>query len=195
MFLVDSGHRMPRQATDDPRSVRALSDAELMELGFQAIYQRYAPYVARVAFQVMGSRQDVEDIVQDVFLEAHRSLHKLREPAALKGWLATVTVRRVRRVLRKKRLKLVFTWGTDEHDLVETMPDTGIGAEDWAMLQNILDVLDKKASIDDRIAWSLRHVSGHTIVDIAELCDCSQRTIHRRITRAEQIIEKELGRE
>lgn len=191
MILVDGGQNSKDilGACD----VKQLSDVELVERGVSAIYERYAPYVAKIGYQVMGSHHDLEDIVQDVFVEVHRDLRTLREPNALRGWLATITVRHVRRQLRKKRLVLLLPWSRDQepHPLDAT-PSGSLSPEDWALLQNILEVLEKRATVDELIAWRLRFISGHTNVEIAQTCECSERTIYRRIARAEQLIEKEL---
>ena len=68
-----------------------------------AVFRRFAPYVARVAMRVLGPRGEIDDLVQDVFLDAHRGLGKLRDLDAIRGWLATVTVRKARRRLRRQR--------------------------------------------------------------------------------------------
>jgi RNA polymerase sigma-70 factor (ECF subfamily) len=56
---------------------------------FGTLYERYARMVHGVLLGA-GQRDDVQDLVQDVFLRALRQLHTLREPAAFGGWLATL---------------------------------------------------------------------------------------------------------
>ena len=68
-----------------------------------APYRRYAAYVAGVAVRLLGRDGEVDDLVQDVFVQALRGISQLREPAAIKGWLAKVTVR-----LAVQRLKLLL---------------------------------------------------------------------------------------
>ena len=70
------------QAADDGRLVRAAREGD--EGAFSRLYDRYARVVhgllmARVA------RDDVDDLVQDVFLTAWRRLDDLRDPAAFGG--------------------------------------------------------------------------------------------------------------
>ena len=55
---------------------------------FDQVFRRYAPYIARIALRLLGNDSEVDDLVQDVFLEAHRGLFGLRDAAALGGWLA-----------------------------------------------------------------------------------------------------------
>jgi RNA polymerase sigma-70 factor, ECF subfamily len=56
---------------------------------FGALYERYARLVHGVLL-ASADRDDVQDLVQDVFLRALRQLHTLREPAAFGGWIATL---------------------------------------------------------------------------------------------------------
>jgi RNA polymerase sigma-70 factor (ECF subfamily) len=39
--------------------------------------------------------------------------------------------------------------------------------------------------IDDRLAWSLRHIEGHALAGVAEACGCSLATAKRRIDAAQ----------
>ena len=66
----------------------------------QALFQRYAPYVARIGLRLLGRESDVDDLIQEVFLAAFRQRHQVRDPASFKGWLAVVAVRTARRQLR-----------------------------------------------------------------------------------------------
>ena len=66
----------------------------------EEIYCRYAPYVAAVVLRLVGRYHEVDDLVQDVFVEAARGLDHLRNTEAIKGWLATIAVRLCRRRLR-----------------------------------------------------------------------------------------------
>jgi RNA polymerase sigma-70 factor, ECF subfamily len=75
------------QAADDGRLVQAARDGD--EAAFARLYERYGRVVhalllARVA------RDEVDDLVQDVFLTAWRRLDDLRDPAAFGGWLAMI---------------------------------------------------------------------------------------------------------
>ena len=76
--------------------------AELTEL-----FRRYAPYVSTIGLRLLGRDDELDDLVQDVFIEAQRGLHGLRAPDAIKGWLARITVRRATRRLRARRVRSV----------------------------------------------------------------------------------------
>jgi len=56
---------------------------------FGLLYERYARLVHGVLL-ASAQRDDVQDLLQDVFFRALRQLHTLREPAAFGSWLATL---------------------------------------------------------------------------------------------------------
>jgi RNA polymerase sigma-70 factor, ECF subfamily len=50
-----------------------------------ALFRRYSAYVAAVALRLLGRDDEVDDVVQEVFLAALRGLRQLREEGAVKG--------------------------------------------------------------------------------------------------------------
>lgn len=57
---------------------------------FGALYARYAGMVHSIAL-AHAAGEEVNDIVQEVFLRALQKIHDLRDPAAFGGWLASIT--------------------------------------------------------------------------------------------------------
>jgi RNA polymerase sigma-70 factor (ECF subfamily) len=153
-------------------------------------YRRFSRYVAALAFRLSGHGTELEDVVQDVFLEAVRGINRLQHPEAIKGWLATITVRVVRRRLRLRRLCRFLGLATDVQDL--EIPDRGASPADRALLVAVYRVLDG-LPVDERVAWSLHHWEGEKLEAVARLCGCSITTAKRRIARARARIEEALG--
>jgi RNA polymerase sigma factor (sigma-70 family) len=67
------------------------------------LVERYAPLVWSICVRYQLSRQDIDDVGQSVWLLLVEQIGKLREPAALPGWLATTTRRECLRILRAGR--------------------------------------------------------------------------------------------
>jgi RNA polymerase sigma factor (sigma-70 family) len=67
------------------------------------LVERYAPLVWSICVRYRLSRQDIDDVGQSVWLLLIEQIGRLREPAALPGWLATTTRRECLRVLRAGR--------------------------------------------------------------------------------------------
>lgn len=154
------------------------------------VFRRYAPYVARVAGRILGQSHEIEDLVQDVFLEAHRGLEALRDPGAVRYWLATVTVRKARRRLARRRM---WRWvGLESPIDPDLTPDDRPSPETRASVVAVYRILDALPA-DARIAWILHRVEGEPLEKIAEVCGCSRATAHRRLKEAQDALEKGLG--
>ena len=67
------------------------------------LVERYAPLVWSICRRHQLSDTDVGDVHQSVWLQLVSQLDKIRDPAALPGWLATTTRRECGRVLRAAR--------------------------------------------------------------------------------------------
>src|SRR5580692_11385128 len=67
------------------------------------IVERYAPLVWTLCTGYQLSSHDIEDVGQTVWLSLVEQLGRLREPAALPGWLATTTNRECIRVVTAAR--------------------------------------------------------------------------------------------
>ncbi len=157
---------------------------------FDQVFRRYAPYVARIATRLLGSEGEVDDLVQDVFLEAHRGLASVHTPAALGGWLARICVRRATRRLRRRKL---LAWLSLESVSERELPPLpGVSADERAEANRLYRALDRLPA-KERVAWLLRHVEGETLDDMVALCGCSKSTVQRRLWRAEAQLSREVS--
>ena len=87
--------------SDDPSVVAlVLRAAEGDQRAWDDIVERYSPLVYGICIRYRLTSHDVEDVGQTVWLLLVEHLDKLREPAALPGWLATTTARECLRVVK-----------------------------------------------------------------------------------------------
>jgi RNA polymerase sigma-70 factor (ECF subfamily) len=155
------------------------------KLDLDVLFRRYSSYVAAIAHRLLGRDDDVDDTVQEVFLAAVRGLGAIRDPLAVKGWLARITVRVARRRLRKRRLRSFL--GLDDPAAYGNITDPGATPEHKALLGRVYRVLDGMP-INERIAWALRFVEGEPLENVAQLSGCSLATAKRRIAAATRTI-------
>jgi RNA polymerase sigma-70 factor, ECF subfamily len=175
-----------------------VTDTELVRRGragepwaLEAIYRRYVLLVAGTARRMLRAPSDVDDVVQDTFLIAYTKLHALEDPEALRGWLARITVSRVHRRYRWRRLTGLLA-GEDPQALLEQQAIGGASPADLAELA-LLDRALAKMSIKLRTPWVLRHVVELPLEEIATACDCSLATIKRRIAEADAVVARFAG--
>ncbi len=172
------------------RVIPTPSDDELVarvrlgdEAAFSALYKRHARHVAGVVCRLLGSDANVEDIVQETFVIGLRQLDALREGSALRRWLTTIAVRRVKRDLagRYKRREL-------DAELEAVLPRAShSGArEELHALYRALEKLPDKL----RVPWVLHHIEGETLPCVAELCDSSLTSVKRHIAAATERLQR-----
>ncbi len=179
---------MVERQPSEPRTLEVID--EVVELDLDELFRQFAPYVATIGYRLLGRDSEVDDLVQDVFLAAHRGLRSLRNREAVKGWLATVTVRLARRRLRTRRFRATFRFDSGE-DYLE-VADTAASPETRAMVARVYRILDR-VPVDRRLAWSLRYIHGERLARVAELCECSLATAKRRIKAAQLFIDAEVS--
>jgi RNA polymerase sigma factor (sigma-70 family) len=86
---------------DDPTVVSLVARAASGDqAAWDEIVERYAPLVWAICLRHQLDRQRIDDIGQSVWLLLVENIGRLREPAALPGWLATTTRRECLRTLR-----------------------------------------------------------------------------------------------
>ncbi len=154
----------------------------------EAAFRQHSRYVASVALRLLGRDAEVDDVVQEVFIAAMRGLKSLREPAAIKGWLATVAVRVARRKLRRRRLRS-FLGLEAETDYAKVV--VAASQEKSLLITRAYRILDG-LPVNEKIAWMLRHVEGEPLEGVAKLCGCSLATAKRRIAAAQATLDVEV---
>jgi RNA polymerase sigma-70 factor (ECF subfamily) len=183
--------RLPaRESKPHLRLVGEAASAEPEEesLEFSAVFRRYGRYVASIGARILGAEDELDDLVQEVFLEAYRGLAGVREPRAVRGWLARICVRRATRRLKRRRLRSWFS--LDKVDDARLAAPTGSNPEHGAQVRAAYKILECMAA-EERAVWVLRHLEEESLDDIAAICACSKSTVQRRLRTAQARFEKE----
>jgi RNA polymerase sigma-70 factor (ECF subfamily) len=153
---------------------------------FDELFRRYSRYVAGLAARLLGSGDsEVDDVVQDVFWLASLRIAKIRDLTQARGWLATVTMRVVRRKLLRRRFRAFFHASPPNADV----PARGASAEEHVVLTRLYEVLEGLPT-DQRLAWSLRYLEGEPLDAVAAACECSLSTAKRRVNAAKSVIDE-----
>jgi RNA polymerase sigma-70 factor (ECF subfamily) len=181
----------PSDAAGDAQIVARAMEGD--RWGREMLYRRHAAYLLAIAARLIGNRSEGEEVVQDTFVTAFEQLRQLREPAAVRGWLAQIAVSLVRRRLRRGRLMRVLGLdrGADDATLA-ALAAPGTNADQRAELA-LVDRALAPVSANVRIAWMLRMVEGLELSEVASACGCSLATAKRRIAAAESTVRAHIG--
>jgi RNA polymerase sigma-70 factor (ECF subfamily) len=172
-----------------PASLEVVADGPRTSF-LEDVYRRYCRYVAAVVLRLDGRRSEVDDLVQDVFVEAARGIDALRAPEAIRGWLATIAVRVVRRRLRLRRMRRFL--GLDPEADYANLVDPAASPFDRSLVRAVYRALDE-LPVAERLAFSLHHIEGEKLEAVARLSGCSCATAKRRIARAMRAVIDRVG--
>jgi len=172
-------HPAPAVETD-AELVHALRQGDAAAAG--RLYDRHSSGVHGLVYRLLGREGELDDIVQEVFIYALHSIEKLREPAALKGWLFGIAVGQVRSHLRRR---FRFRWLSFlPHD---ELPEPTVPLDDphAELARDVTQILDQLPA-DERIALDGQLGQGLSLGDAAKACDMSLSTFKRRLAKGEE---------
>ena len=170
----------------DPLTPGAGTSALPTRLDLAILFRDHAGFVAALGTKLLGREAEVDDLVQDVFIRAMRGLKNLRDPGAVRGWLAAIAVRQASSRLGRRRLLRAL--GLDSPQDYEWIADESLDEQDRAALVDVYRALDNLPP-RLRIPWVLRFGQGEQLDAIATLCGCSRATVKRRLDAAQAQLE------
>lgn len=148
-------------------------------------WNRFSPGAAQTLRRLMGPGPDREDLLQEVFLRFYRRIRTLREPAAVRGFLAGICIRVVQGEIasRSRRRWLHLTSTGDAPDTAVPGPD--VEARDTiARYYALLGRLGQS----ERSIFVARTIEMLTLAEVAEAHGISISTAQRRLGRASKRI-------
>lgn len=149
----------------------------------EALFQRHVKRLMGLAYRLMPE-DDHEDLVQETFILAFRSLKKLVNPAAFAPWSNSILVSLVRARLRKVRRLSRFHLADVEPIEVESVISTDAPQSVRDTLGEVYRTL-QKLDEDQRIALVLQRVEGLELAEIAAHMGISVATVKRRVSEAD----------
>jgi RNA polymerase sigma-70 factor (ECF subfamily) len=159
---------------------------------FEVVYAEHARFIAGIVQRMVGrTHGEVDDLVQETFIDAVDGLAKIRnpeDPSIVRAWLVTVAVRRARRFLGRAKRRALFALFAKDYAPRASDP------RDRAPVDDLYEALDQLPA-DLRIAWSLHRIEQWSLPQTAAVCEVSLATIKRRIAEAEERLERRLAEE
>jgi RNA polymerase sigma factor (sigma-70 family) len=148
--------------------------SETPAAALEALYRAEYVGLVRLAFTLVGTNAEAEEIVQDSFVEISPRLAGLQRPGA---YLRAVVVNRCRSALRRRRVM---------------QQSARVGPRDLTPeAESLWDVLEQLPE-QQRIAVVLRYYCGFKASEIAQLIDVPAATVRSHLHRALGSMRKEL---
>lgn len=151
------------------------------------IFQEHKSRVHATLYRILGSNRDMEDLVQEAFLQIFRSMASYRGEASLATWISRISARVAFGYLSKKRVSTVALASVP--DTANDDPDAErqmVAREAIRRLYGVLDRVEAK----QRIAFTLHVIGGRPLREVADITEASVVATKTRVWRARKEINR-----
>jgi RNA polymerase sigma-70 factor (ECF subfamily) len=147
------------------------------------LYRLYSKAMLNIAFRIVGSVDEAEDVLQDAFLDAFKRIKDFRQETTFGLWLKQIVVHRSINLLRKRRMELVEL--DDEH--VDGIAEEEV-EDDEEIQYKVAQVKDAMKELPDgyRVVLSLYLLEGYDHEEIGEILSISENTSRTQFLRAKR---------
>jgi RNA polymerase sigma factor (sigma-70 family) len=180
------GRAPARAERKDGVAVPAAPTRAGIRVDLEAVFRENYPLVVAVAARVLGSRDQAEDVAQDVFLSFWRSPVPAGEA---RGWLSVAAAHTALNLIRSGKRRALREQAAGGDTVVPDVADAVVTDEERGIVRAALARLPHKQAV----ALVLRH-SGLSYADVAAALDISPGSVGTTVRRAESALRKELIR-
>lgn len=181
------------QAEDDANLVKKSQKGD--RTAFNELVRRHQRRVYNLCYRILGSREEAEDVAQDVFVTVYKSIKDFRGDSALTTWIHTIATNHCKNRLKYLKRRRYFQTNsideaveTDDGDMKrEYASDEFYSPEEemeryetGAQIEKAINELDEEY----KIVIVLRDVQGLSYQEIADILDLKEGTVKSRIHRA-----------
>ncbi|MBN1769075.1 MAG: RNA polymerase sigma factor [Prolixibacteraceae bacterium] len=166
------------------------------ERAFRELVDEYQQMVFSVCLGIVHSSDDADDVVQEVFIDAFRSVHKFRADSKISTWLYRIAVNKSLNFIRDNKRRRFFQsiGAVDSPDIADEqhqseMPYHSMVEKERAeILHKAVDALPAK----QRTAFVLSKYEDLSYAEIAEVMNTSIASVESLLFRAKQNLQKKL---
>lgn len=153
------------------------------------LFRKHRARVHASLFRVLGGNRDMDDLLQEAFLQVFQSLKGWRAEASLSTWIDRVAVRVAYRYLSRRSRQVITDPMSDEDAAIATSAEEPgarrqLARDGVKRLYLALDALSPAA----RLAFTLHEIDGRPLAEVAKLVGASQTATKLRVWRARKQI-------
>jgi RNA polymerase sigma-70 factor (ECF subfamily) len=159
---------------------------------FEEVYREHRARIFSIVRSVVGSDPDIDDVLQLVLIELHRSLPRFEARSKLTTWLYRLTVNVALQHLRKKkRARWLSFFGHGDEGSAVDVPARGceVGRMEGRELLRHVDAAVATLSEKKRVVWQLYELEGFEPAEIGELLGIPLNTARSRLLAARHDIQ------
>lgn len=155
---------------------------------FDDLIRKYHPRLYGLIYHMTSNHEDTNDLLQDVFSKAYRSIHKFRGSASFYTWIYRIAVNMTLNFLKKKKRYHCSSLNDDEHP-IENDPDFIAATSEKdprhllsnQELQKKLNSAMQQLSSSHRAVVTLFDIQGIPQAEIAKILKTTEGTVRSRL--------------
>jgi len=154
---------------------------------FEELMRRMHPRVASAIRGILRGSNDVEDVIQQVFVKAYFGLPKFNFQSSVSTWFYKIAVHECYDHLRKikvRRTTILSDFSEEDLSTIESLSATTASVERQVLVRELATKLLARLEPEDRILLVLKEVEGHSIQEVAAIMNMNQNTAKVRVFRA-----------
>jgi RNA polymerase sigma factor (sigma-70 family) len=179
------------QHEDDETLVRRTQNGDAS--AFDILVGRYKERLYATVYHMTANHEDANDLVQDTFIKAFKSLRSFRGQSSFYTWVYRIAVNRTINFIKRRKNRNQFSLDDvdssiqNDPDLVELMSHVTPRREaGLTELHEKLNEALQQLSEPHRAVVTMHDIQGMTHADIAQVMKCSEGTVRSRLFYARQ---------
>jgi RNA polymerase sigma factor (sigma-70 family) len=161
---------------------------------FEILIRRNNAVLYKIGRSYNYSHEDTQDLMQDTFIDAYRSLIKFESRSSFKTWITKIMLNNCYR----KSQKIIARNKTQDDATDRSVPKYAYSYSDaykplvMKELGTVIENALQQLSLDYRMVFSLREINGFSVEETAETLNISQSNVKTRLNRAKNILRKRI---
>ena len=166
---------------------------------FRLLVERHTRSIYGVVYRMTGNQHDAEELLQETFLRAYKSLHRFELRSGFSTWLYRIAVNRCLDFLKAKKMTDVYhiaeNPGDDDEGREMQVASTNPGPERLVLSAEARQKVARAIGLlspAERMAFTMRHMEGKSIEEISKALNVRASAAKNSVFRAVQKIRQEL---
>ncbi|TYQ13329.1 UNVERIFIED_CONTAM: RNA polymerase RpoE-like sigma-24 subunit [Acetivibrio alkalicellulosi] len=164
---------------------------------FEELISESQKKVFNIALKMMGNYDDANELAQEAFIKAYRSLHKFKGDSLFSTWIYRITTNVCLDELRKRKNKKVISLDQsmeyNGEEVERQIEDEAIGPEKLLEKKETKKVIEEainSLSVDYKTVIVLRDIQNFSYEQIAKITNCPEGTVKSRLNRARHALKE-----
>ena len=159
---------------------------------FERLVHKYDKRVLSLAFQLVGNRQDAEDVYQEAFMKVYNKINRFRFESDFYTWLYRIVVNcaiSYRKKRNRERHRSIEEAAEKETGWYRIPADPKLGPDDLIDTTEIREQIQSSMEalpLMQRVVFTLRFLQDFKIREIAQIIGCSEGTVKNYLFRSTQ---------